>query len=331
MKHWTEPNGYFIIKVPIEWQYYNGTRENCKEEPPYGFVPYDDKQGEAFQLSCYPLSEQGINPNFPIQKNNSKIKWTETRMDDNNFDVIVFYAQVDDLFCMAKYVYSSKKRNEKKIKEQIEKVKLSLDTFRVIPKKDREWAMKLDKHDNFLASLAASYDLLNNALKSDAYIEMVVILAGQIDAFLRSAIIIKEQLDKETDDIAIKYIYQADEENGIGERQIYKTAFEKNIIDKEYFDELNKLYNLRNRVIHRYIISYLKTKDIFRIAVQYLKLNEKIRLILKSYEEMQFGKGFGVYGKGDYQKNIKLDETDYRIAYSWANDKHLLKKFKREL
>jgi hypothetical protein len=188
MKHWTEPNGYFIIQVPIEWQYYNAKRGNLEEKPPYGFVPYDDEQGGAFQLSCYPLSEQGINPNFPIQKNNSKIEWFEKRMDDKDFDILVFYAQVDDLFCMAKYIYSSKKRNEKKTKEQVGKVRLSLDTFRVIPKKDREWAINWDKHDNFLASLTASYDLLNNALKADAYIEMIVILAGQIDAFLRDHI-----------------------------------------------------------------------------------------------------------------------------------------------
>jgi hypothetical protein len=150
-------------------------------------------------------------------------------------------------------------------------------------------------------------------------------------SFLRSAIIIKVQLDKETDDIEVRYIYQADKDNGISERKIYKTAFEKNIIDKEEFDELNRLYNLRNRVIHRYIISYLKTKDILKIADQYLKLNEKIRLILKSYEEIQFGKGFGVYGRGEYRKNVKLDNTEYRRAYSWANDKHLLAKFKRRL
>jgi hypothetical protein len=45
---------------------------------------------------------------------------------------------------------------------------------------------------------------------------------------------------------------------------------------------------------------------------------------------MQFGKGFGIYGKG-FNKKDELDETDYKRAFSWANDKHLIEKLKRKL
>lgn len=231
---------------------------------------------------------------------------------------------------MAKYIYSSKKINDKEIKEQFEKVRLSLDTFRVIPKYDRELAMNLDKHDNFLASLAASYDLLWNATESESYIELVVILANQIDAFLRSAIILKTQLDIETNKIEVKYIFQGDDEWGISERKIFKKAYDIEILDDNIFKELNDLYDIRNRVIHRYIISFLKTRDIVNLAYEYSILNEKIKLILKSYEEMQYGKGFGIYGKG-YSKDDEFDETDYRWAYSMANDKHLIEKLERKM
>ncbi len=329
MKHWTEPNGNFIVNIPIEWQYKNSAIENVEEKSPYSFEPYENTLG-CFQLSCYPLSEKGVNPNFPIQKNNSKVKWLASRMDDKEFDILLFHAQVDDLFCMAKYIYSAKLRNDKRIHSEIEKVKLALDSFRVIPKTDRELAKNLDKHDNFLASLAASYDLLNNALESESYIEVIVVLANQIDAFLRSSIILKRQLEKKTNDIEVKYIFQKDDERGINERIIYKKAQEMKIIDDNIFQELNDLYDLRNRVIHRYIISFIKTRDIVKIAYNYLILNEKIRLILKSYEEMQYGKGFGIYGCG-YSKDDKFDETEYKRAYSWANDKHLIKKLERKL
>jgi uncharacterized protein YutE (UPF0331/DUF86 family) len=329
MKHWTEPNGNFIVNIPIEWQYKNAVFENIEEKSPYSFEPYEDSLG-CFQLSCYPLSEEKINPVFPIQKNNSKLKWFESRMDDKEFDVLLFHAQVDDLLCMAKYIYSSKNRNDRKINEQINKVKQALDTFRVIPQNERELAGKLDKHDNFLESLTASYDLLNEAYKSESYIEIIVILANQIDAFLRSAIILKNQIVKQTNDIDVKYIFQHDDERGINERKIYEEAFKIEILDDEIFKELNDLYDLRNRVIHRYIISFLKTRDIVKIASKYSVLNEKIRLILKPYEEMQYGKGFGVYGTG-YDKEDVLDDTDCRRASSWANDKHLIKKMKRKI
>lgn len=329
MKHWTEPNGNFIVNIPIEWQYINVVYDNVEEKSPYSFELYEDSLG-CFQLSCYSLSEKGINPNFPVQKNNSKVTWLASRMDDKKFDVLLFHAQVDDLLCMAKYIYSSELRNDNRIKEQIEKVRLTLDSFRVIPQSDRELAKNLDRHDNFLASLAASYDLLKNALESESYIEMIVILANQTDAFLRSSIILKEQLEKKTNEIEVKYIFQGDTDSGIIERKIYNKALEIGILDNKAYKELNDLYDLRNRVIHRYIISFLKTRDIIKIAYNYLVINERIRLILKSYEEMQFGKGYGIYGRG-YDKNDELDEKENRRVFSWANDKHLIEKLKRKL
>ena len=329
MKHWTEPNGYFIVNIPIEWQYKNVVYENIEEKSPYSFELYENPIG-CFQLSCYPLSEKEVNPIFPIQQNNSKINWVQSRMDDEKFDMLLFHAQVDDLLCMAKYIYSADLRNDNRIKEQIEKVKIALDSFRVIPKSDRELAKNLDKHDNFLASLAASCDLLNNAFETESYIEMIVILANQIDAFLRSSIILHEQLENQTNNIEVKYIFQANDEVGINERKIYKKAQELKIIDDKTLKKLNDLYNLRNRVIHRYIISFIKTRDIIKIAYDYILINEEVRLILKEYEEMQYGKGFGVYGRG-YSRNDEFDETEYKRVYSWANDKHLIEKFKRKL
>jgi len=329
MKDWTEPNGRFIINIPIEWQYRNSAIENVEEKSPYSFESYEDSLG-CFQLSCYPLKEKDINTNIPIQKNNSKIKWLKSRMDDKEFDVFLFHALVDDLFCMAKYIYSSENRGDLRIIEQVNKVKLVLDSFRVIPQSERKWAINLSKHDNFLASLAASYDLVKNAYDSNSYIELIVILANQIDAFLRSALILKRQLEKKTNEIEIKYIFQGEEEKGIMERDIFKEAYSQEIIDQETYKELNDLYNLRNRVIHRYIISFLKTRDILKTAYKYAKLSEKIRLILIPYEEMQFGKGFGVYGRG-YRKDDVFDVNDYRRAYAMVNDKHLIENLRRKI
>lgn len=329
MKHWTEPNGIFIVNIPIEWQYRNSAIEDIEEKSPYSFEPYEDSLG-CFQLSCYPLSEKGINPNFPVQKNNSKIDWLESRMDDDEFDVLLYHAQVDDMLCMAKYIYSVEHRTDNRIKHQLENVKKALDSVRVIPKSDRQLAANLNKHDNFLGSLLASSDLLENAYKNESHIELVVILSNQIDAFLRISIILHQQIENQTNDIEVKYLFQGDTEKGIIERKIYTKAHELEIIDDNIYKELNDLYDLRNRVIHRYIISFLKTRDIAKIAYDYIMLNEKIKLILRTYEEKQFGTGFGIYGRG-YSKEDEFDETEYRRAYSMANDKHLLTKLKRKI
>jgi len=329
MKHWTEPNGNFIINIPTEWQYKNAVYESIEEISPFSFQPYENSLG-CFQLSCYPLKEKEFNPNLPLQKNNSKVAWLVSRMDDQEFDVWLFHAQVDDLLCIAKYIYDSENRNKKEISEQIEKVKTALDTFRVIPKNNRLLASHLSKYDNFQGSLAASHDLLQNAYLNHSHIELVVILANQIDAYLRLSIILQQQLDNKTDNIEIKYLFQGVNDKGISERKIYSKAKELRIINNVLFKELNDLYSLRNRVIHRYIISYIKTRDIAKLAYDYTSLNEKIRLILGEIEDKQFELGFGIYGKG-YKRDDELSEPDYRRAISWINDKHLLEKLNRKL
>lgn len=329
MKDWTEPNGIFIINIPIEWQYVNTVMSDGIEESPYSFEPYDNDLG-CFQISCYPLAKQGINPNFPIQNNNSKIEWFRTRMDDDEFNMHLFYAQVDDQFCMAKYIYSKAQSADTRIKQELENVDKALDRFRVIPTEDRLLAANLKKHDNFIGSLIASHDLLERAYENESHIELVVILANQIDAFLRSAIILHEQLRNKTNDIEIKYIFQGDDENGIVERKIYSKAKGLNIIDEKIYNELNDLYDQRNKVIHRYIISFLKTRDILKLAYDYTLIKEKIRLILQRYEEMQFGKGFGIYGRR-YSKEDIFNDQDYKRANSMINDKHLLEKLNKKL
>lgn len=329
MKDWTEPNGIFILNIPIEWQYKNDVVRDGIGKSPYSFEPYDNRLG-CFQISCYPLSEREINPNFPVQKNNSKINWLHSRMDDKEFNMHLFHAQVDDQLCMAKYIYSAEMELDIGIKQELEKVDVALDTLRVIPAEDRLLAANLKKHDNFIGSLLASEDLLNRAYESESHIELVLILSNQIDAFLRSSIILHQQLANKTNDIEIKYLFQGDSEKGITERKIYSKAKEFKIIDEDIYLELNNLYSQRNKVVHRYIISFLKTRDIVHLAYDYTIIKEKIRLFLQKYEEMQYGQGFGIYGKR-FSKEDGFDESDYKRATSMVNDKHLLEKLKRKL
>jgi len=253
-KHWTEPNGIFIINIPVNWQYRNAVFEDIEEKSPYSFEQYENSAG-CFQLSCYSLSERGINPNFPVQKSDSKVEWLESRMDDKEFDMYLWHSQVDDQLCIAKCIYSAKDRKLSKVKKLIKKSKKALESFRVVPIGERDYAIALGKYDNFNGSLASSYDLRERALESKSHIEIIAIVSNQIDAYLRISIVLKKQLEQETNNIEVKYLFQGENERGIMERTIYKEAKSLNIITQELFDELNLLYDMRNRVIHRYIIS----------------------------------------------------------------------------
>ena len=97
----------------------------------------------------------------------------------------------------------------------------------------------------------------------------------------------------------------------------------------ENFDSLNELYNLRNRVIHRYIISDIKSRDLVEIAGRYLSALEIIRLILRNFEQKQAVVPYGVYGSKCREATVRDDAT--RRLYASANDKHLLEKYKRNV
>ena len=228
-KHWTEPNGIFIINIPVNWQYQNAVMEDIEEKSPYSFEQYVNSAG-CFQLSCYPLSEKGVNINFPIQKSDSKIIWFESRMDNDEFDMYLWFAQVDDQFCMAKCIYSAKNRKLSKVKKLLEESRNALKTVRVIPESDRIYASALNKYDNVLGSLMSSHDLKVRALKSKSHIEIIAIISNQIDAYLRISIVLKKQLEQKTNNIEVKYLFFFFFENKIIERAIYKEGISLNIL-----------------------------------------------------------------------------------------------------
>lgn len=230
---------------------------------------------------------------------------------------------------IAKYIYDVGLEGDKRIAEQLEVVNKVLNSVVIVPEGDRKQAADLDKLDRFLGSLAASYDLLYSAMDAMAFIEIIAITANQIDAHLRLSLVITKQLEEKTDNIEIRYLFQADGEKGIMERKVFDDALKFQVIDLETFDSLNELYNLRNRVIHRYIISDIKSRDLFAIAGKYLSALEKTRLILRDFEQKQAVVPYGLYGTKSGKTSITDDAI--RRLYAKANDKHLLEKYKRSV
>ncbi|MFA6051110.1 MAG: hypothetical protein WC762_00810 [Methylobacter sp.] len=329
MKHWTEPNGIFLIQIPIDWQYLNPAIEGAVEKSPYGFQPYEDSLG-CFQLSCYPLIEQAPSVAMANPNGVQNLVWKKSRMDDSEFCMLLFFGALDDQALIGKYIYDIRLKNDERINEQLAVVDQVLKSVVVVPVNDRKLASDLDKFDRFTGALAASHDLLYSSIESESYIEIIAISANQIDAYLRLTIVIAKQLNDQTDDIDIKYLFQADNERGMMERKIFDHSLKYGVINQELYDEMSSLYQLRNRVIHRYIISNIKTRDLIDIVSRYLKAAEKVRLILREFENKQGSCQYGVYGR-KFGKAPMTDNAAIQRLYADANDKHLLSKFKRKI
>ncbi|MDG3820682.1 hypothetical protein L5B88_27155 [Pseudomonas aeruginosa] len=326
MKHWTEPSGIFLIQIPIDWQHLNSGLSGHEDRPPYGFQPYEAPIGH-FQISCYPLSELAPHVAKANPYGVKKLSWNETRHDDAEFCVHLFFSAYHDQALIGKYIYSTDLEGDNSIADQLATVSQILGSIVIVPELERKLAADLDKFDRFTGSLAASHDLLNTAIEAMACIEIIAIAANQIDAYLRLSLVIEKQLKDKTDNIEIRYLFQADEEKGIMERKIFDDALKFQIIDQETFDNLNSLYSLRNRVIHRYIISNIKSRDLVEIAERYLKAVEKTRLTLRDLEQRQALVPYGIYGKG----KAGPTKDAIRRLHASANDKHLLEKYRRSV
>lgn len=329
MKYFTEPNGKFVIKIPIEWQYKN-VAVGYEEISPFSFESYENPIG-AFQLSCYSEKEKNFNRNIPPQKyNTNKLQFIKQRMDGEGFNIHLWYAIVEDRMFMAKYIYDTPKHDDPKIKAELEKAESALATLELLSPDKRNLTLEFDKYEKFIASLAASFDLKNKAIENKSIIELMIIIANQIDAYLRMAIVMKKQLKDKTNRIDIALLFQGENDTPIMERKIYKQAKELAIISQDTFDKLEKLYGERNKVVHRYIISDFKTVYLYEIIYEYDILCEVVRQSLKDVEDLQFKEGIGIHGNGR-NPNEEPTEQNINMLYSQVNDKHLIKDLFREI
>jgi hypothetical protein len=329
MKYFTEPNGQFVIKIPIEWQYCN-VAAGYKEESPFSFAPYDEPDSAgAFQISCYSATER--TPRHSVQPSDKdSLDFIEKRMDDDEMNVHLWFCTVENHVLMAKYIYEKKRANSKRIKEELGKVKVALSKVAYISESNRGRVLALDRYYKFHAALAASFDLKERALKSDSLIEFILIVASQIDSYLRLCIVMKPQLDRNSDDFESKYFYQGESCKPITERAIYKEAKALGVISENYFERLSKLYDLRNKIVHRFIISDIRTRDLTEIAIDYDDVAEEIRLVMRDLEDSQRNIKVGIY-KDSAIPDEEIDENEVRFLFANVNDKHLLRKYRREV
>lgn len=328
MKHWTEPNGIFLIKIPVDWQYVNPLY-NVEEKSPYSFQPYEQAIG-CFQISCYPLSSESpkiakANPNGV-----KTLNWKESRMDNEEACIHLFYGALGDQALIGKYIYNSSLKDKREIQEELRIVRKVLESVVIVPGNDRKLASDLDKLDRFTASLAATHDLLSSAIDSESFVEIIIVSANQIDAYLRLSIVIAKQIRESTDEIDIKYLFQADNERGPIERKIFEHALNEKVIGQSLYEELCAIYNLRNRVIHRFVISDIKTRDLIDIAAQYLKITDVVCQVLRELEDKQKEGEFGVYGQKLFSA-IQNEDMAVQHLHASINDKHLLTKFNRKI
>jgi hypothetical protein len=140
----------------------------------------------------------------------------------------------------------------------------------------------------------------------------------------------KKQIDLNTNEIDIVFLYQGDEDKAITERQIYKMSKDEGLISQGLFEKLETIYKKRNKIVHRYIISELKTTELLDIYDEYEVICEEVRIVLKNIEDRQFVEKIGIHGG---QRDPREEHSPEAINFlmSLVNDKHLLSGLKRDI
>lgn len=324
-KTFLENNGQFIIEIPIEWGYKNSELD-IEENKLYSFQLYENPIG-CFQISCKPKTKRKIPELIKDRKLETQeigqngIKFQESFVPGEKFDMLLWFAVVEEYFVMCKYIYDAPNREAIKVKNEIEKARKVLDTFLVIKDEDKASYIASDRIDKFVGSLIASDDLSNRAYRNGSSIELVVLLANQIDAILRLSLVLNYQLINKTLEIDLTLLYQGNNDKPVMERTVYKRALKDEIIDQKLHDELSKLYNERNKVVHRYIITDIKTKNVVEIVGGYITAKEKVSAILKRLEEKQFEEKIGIYGF-QHSPNTPPDKITLKRIVASVKDKH---------
>lgn len=316
MKIFIDPQERFVMKIPDEWYFTTDHHDGDAKKQPYSFETYD-KRNLAFNIS---YREKLPEQNFKIeqqQKGKNNLDFIEREEDSMKIWVTNIEGNgVVLITCIYDKRISSKQKCIENNRAQ-EVVKSLL----IFNEQTRQFLIPKLRWNRFLLSCAASIDLVNRAYENSSFIELVVLLANRIDAVLRQSIILDKQLKERSDELDVSLIYQSENDPPIMEKIVYKKALNSGLLDQKTYDELIRLYNIRNKVVHRYIISDIRTADIIQLVWLYKQMNDKLGDDLIALEEKQFKEQIGIY-KGKEAPDSEVSDEMITELIANIRDKH---------
>jgi len=325
MKLFADETGKFQMFIPINWEYKNPSFYK-NTTAPESFGEYTKMSG-AFQVSCKEvtkhISKLISDNNLKIHTyNDVELHFDEKVVRQKDLISYMWMAAVENHFILATYIVTPiKKVYFFKYKKELKSVRKALSSIRFVKPEHRNIVISQKRFSLFMASIATTIQLRNNSIKHKSFIEFIALSANHIDALLRLSIIYNNQIIENNKEIDTTLLFQKEGDKPIMEKDIYKKALEEKIITQELYDKLFSLYNERNKVIHRYIITDIRTEDLFEIAVEYDKIDHKIDELVNDLECKQFELKVGIFCT-DSPSNGSLNGQELEKLQYQIRDKH---------
>lgn len=159
--------------------------------------------------------------------------------------------------------------------------------------------MSAEKFRQFMNGFVAAARLLRRAALGGFCIEYICLAASVIDGALRIGLILQHQLQSGSAEVLEDLLFQSAEDRSISEREIYRRARQEAVIDESVFRSLEALYEKRNRVVHRYVISELTTLQVFEIASEFEQTLPLVNGAVRALEARQVERGVGIAKDGE--------------------------------
>lgn len=180
---------------------------------------------------------------------------------------------------------------------------------------------------DFMNGFAAAVELHTRAGRQGSFVESICLAAAIIDGMLRIGLILQHQIHTGTDELLEDLLCQSDEDKIVSERAMYQRALDAAVIDRETFDLLRRLYYRRNRVVHRYIISEITTREVLSIAVGFDSMIKRVSRALSRIEARQIQLGVGMTRESQAHTTI---QDLMKMSDKKHGDKHLADRLREE-
>ncbi len=295
-----DDNGIFEINIPFTWKY------SFLDGHIHTFQEYEIWKSDCFQLSIRKVknidekntfvSLLGYLPSIEINGIDYR-SYEDSESKEDSLISKTWTTLIGDEIILFSFTYNKEEGlelNKKSLYEKLKIVNLIISSFNLIEEEERPKKLNSYRFEMFLQGIGATSAMLKKAIENKAFIESTCLLANQIDSLLRIAIVLKEQLINNNDKISKEWIYQGLSDKKKSEKDIYQKAKELNIINDEVYKELFELYDDRNRVIHRFIISEITLAEVENISYNYYEVREKIKVIVDELESEQIRLNVGM-------------------------------------
>ena len=314
MKKVIDHKGTFQIFIPPTWKYW------VMEGDVHSFEENDiEDNSDCFQFSISPLIEDektkladllGYLPRTQMGDFDCR-NYNDTL--DNGYKTKSWSTIYGMNHIYFTYTYSTNPEDgfsENMLTEKLKIIYTSIASFYLIEDSEREKLLTSYRFEMFLQGIGATDILLRKAIENKAFFEATCLFGNQIDSLLRIGIILKKQILNSNDIIEREWIYQGIDDKKKSEKDIYKTALAIEVITDKVYKLLFDLYEDRNRVIHRFIISEITLAEVEQIAYQYYFLREDIKLIIDDIETEQLRLNVGMIitneeDEGNKSHNLK--------------------------